>query len=366
MLPYWSLYLKSLHFDAKTIGLLMATLHLSRIFAPSLWGWIADKTGKRLQIIRIGAFFTWVVFIGIFWQYSALGIALIMLAYSFFWNAVLPQFEVVTLNYLGDQQSKYSRIRLWGSIGFIVAVMVLGYLLDSISIGWIPTILLILMVLIWLNSLFIPDIILPVTVEHIGSLRFKEVISKPQIIAFFVITMLIQFSHGPYYTFFSLMMQKLNYTRSEIGMLWSLGVVAEIAVFCVMHTLIARVGLRMIMLVSLVLCVLRWSLLAFWPENILLVIIAQLLHAATFGSLHAVGIALVHYYFPDNMKGRGQALFSSIGFGIGGAAGAIVAGLIWESHGAQVTFSVAALISLVAIVLAYVWIHPEKVQQNYR
>ena len=363
MIPYWSLYLKSLAFDAKSIGFLMATLHLSRIFAPALWGWIADKTGQRLRVIRTGALLTWIVFIGMFWQESALGIGLIMLGYSFFWNAVLPQFEVVTLNYLGDQKDKYSRIRLWGSIGFIVAVLFVGSALDSISVAWIPTILFILMILIWLNSLLIPDMNLPATVERAQPLHFKEVIQTPQVIAFFVITMLIQFSHGPYYTFFSLMMQELNYSRSEIGMLWSLGVVAEVLVFIVMHTLISRFGLRLIMLTSLVLCVIRWTLLAFWPENIFLVIVAQLLHAATFGSLHAVGISLVHQYFPDNMQGRGQALFSTVGFGVGGAAGAIVAGLLWDTHGSQVTFAIAALASVVAIVLAYVWIHPEKVQQ---
>lgn len=366
MIPYWSLYLKSLNFDAKSIGLLMATLHLSRIFAPALWGWIADKTGQRLRIIRLGAFLTWVIFIGIFWQESVLGIGLVMLGYSFFWNAVLPQFEVVTLNYLGEEQAKYSRIRVWGSIGFIVAVLLVGSALDSISVAWIPTILFILMILIWVNSLLIPEVSLPAEADNSTNLPFKEVMQRPQVIAFFVITMLIQFSHGPYYTFFSLMMQELNYSRTEIGMLWSLGVVAEVAVFIVMHILMKRLGLRMIMLGSLSLCVVRWSLLAFWPENMLLVIVAQLLHAATFGSLHAVGISLVHQYFPDNMKGRGQALFSSVGFGIGGAAGAIVAGVLWDLHGGQVAFGIAVLVSIVAIVLAYVWIHPEKVQQNCR
>ncbi|WP_232349114.1 MFS transporter [Neptunomonas qingdaonensis] len=364
MVPYWSLYLKSLAFDAKSIGLLMATLHISRIFAPALWGWIADKTGQRLRIIRLGALLTWIVFIAMFWQENALGIGLVMLGYSFFWNAVLPQFEVVTLNYLGEASTKYSRIRLWGSIGFILSVLLLGSALDSISVAWIPTILLILMILIWINSLLIPAANLPAKVERSSTLRFTEVIKKPQVIAFFVITMLIQFSHGPYYTFFSLMMQELNYSRSEIGMLWSLGVVAEVLVFIVMHTLISRFGLRLIMISSLVLCVIRWSLLGFWPENIFLVIVAQLLHAATFASLHAVGISLVHQYFPEDMKGRGQALFSSVGFGAGGAAGAIVAGLLWDTHGAQVTFAIAVFVSVVAIVLAYVWIHPEKVQQN--
>lgn len=134
----------------------MALLQLSRIVAPNLWGWMADKSGKRVEIVRFGALMTCLMFISMFWQDTALGIGLVMLAFSFFWNAVLPQFEVITLEELGDKKDKYSQIRLWGSIGFIVTVVGIGALLDFISIRWLPSLMLILMICIWLNTLFIP------------------------------------------------------------------------------------------------------------------------------------------------------------------------------------------------------------------
>ncbi|MGH1463222.1 MAG: MFS transporter [Neptuniibacter sp.] len=366
LVPYWSLYLKSYQFDAVTIGSLMAVLQLSRIVAPNLWGWLADRNSKRVEIVRFGALMTCIMFLGIFWQETAVGIGLVMLGFSFFWNAVLPQFEVITLKQLGKNQEKYSRIRLWGSIGFIVTVAGVGALLDFISIRWLPYLMLLLMVCIWLSTLFVNSKTEFVTAQKTAAVTgsFLSLLLRPQVLAFFVICFLVQFGHGAYYTFYSVLMEEVGYSRTEIGVLWALGVIAEVVLFVYMHWVIKRWGLRLIMIVSLMLCVLRWIIIGMVPDILGLMLFAQILHAATFGALHAVGIALVHHYFSESTYGQGQALFSSIGFGLGGALGAFVSGFMWEGFGAFGTFSMSALASLVAILLAIYWIYPEKVQQN--
>lgn len=360
LIPYWTLYLESLSFGAEVIGILMGLLHLSRVVAPNLWGWLADVTGQRIRIVRLGALAAWLCFLAIFWQQQALGVGLVMLAFSFFWNAVLPQFEVITLDHLGARAVKYSRIRVWGSVGFIVAVVLAGVLLDRVSIGWLPHIVGMLLLLIWLNTLLIgpaePSSAGMVAAADAG---FKAVLLQPQVLAFFAVCFLVQFGHGPYYTFYSVMMQGLGHDRIAIGLLWALGVVAEVVLFMVMPSLLSRFSCRRIMLVSLVFCVVRWGLTAVWPDMLTVMLLAQLLHAATFGCLHAVGIALVQYYFTPATSGRGQALFSSFGFGAGGVCGAVVSGLLWEEWG-QYTFLLAVLASVLACVLALVWIHPER------
>ncbi len=363
LLPYWTLYLQSLELGAATIGWLMGILHVSRVLAPNLWGWLADKTGRRVAIVRLGALASWVCFLAIFWQSEAVGIALVMVLFSFFWNAVLPQFEVITLGYLGDNRAQYSRIRLWGSVGFILAVVLIGWLLDWISIQYLPLIVLGLMVLIWLSTLLIDPRADTLTRGEWGAGSLMPILRQPQVIVFFLVSFLVQLSHGPYYTFYSVMMQGLGYDRVEIGLLWALGVIAEVVLFAVMPSLLVRFSMRRIMLVSLGLCVVRWSLTAWLPEQLWVMLLAQCLHAATFGSLHAVGIALVQHYFSPSTQGRGQALFSSVGFGAGGALGAVVAGQLWSDWGV-VTFALAAGVSVLAIVLASIWIFPDKAQQN--
>ncbi|HAW21969.1 MAG TPA: MFS transporter, partial [Pseudomonas sp.] len=90
---------------------------------PNLWGWLGDVTGRRLAIVRIGALCTLISFSLIFYSKSYAWLALVMALHAFFWHAVLPQFEVITLAHLHEQASRYSQIRLWGSIGFIAAVV---------------------------------------------------------------------------------------------------------------------------------------------------------------------------------------------------------------------------------------------------
>lgn len=363
LVPYWTLWLQSLSFDAAAIGWLMGILHVSRVLAPNLWGWLADRSGQRLRIIRFGAMATWVIFIAIFWQTHVLGIALVMAGFSFFWNAVLPQFEVITLGYLGKNTAQYSRIRLWGSIGFVFAVVMIGALLDWVTIAALPWVALGLMLLIWLNTLLI-SVPAEQPVDRVcGAGNLWPILRQPQVIAFLAVCFLVQFSHGPYYTFYSVMMQGLGYSSSEIGLLWALGVMAEIVLFVFMPRLLDRYSLRTIMLASLQLCVVRWVLTALWPDHLLSMLFAQMLHAATFGSMHVVGIALVQRYFSTATQGRGQALFSSVGFGAGGAAGAILSGQLWSSWG-QASFLLAGGAAAVAIVLTFIWIYPEKAQQN--
>jgi len=363
LVPYWTLWLQSQGFGAVAIGWLMGLLHVSRVLAPNLWGWLADRTGHRMRIIRLGALATWLIFSLIFWQDTLTGIALVMLGFSFFWNAVLPQFEVITLDYLGREQARYSRIRLWGSVGFVCAVVLIGWLLDRAGIAVLPWVVLVLMWLIWLNTLLLSAPVAGAEERVAEDSGLTPILRQPQVIAFFAVCFLVQLSHGPYYTFYSVMLQEQGYTRGAIGLLWALGVVAEIALFMVMPRLLEAFSLRGIMLVSLLLCVLRWGLTGLWPEQLYVMLFAQLLHAATFGSLHAVGIALVQHYFDATTRGRGQALFSSLGFGAGGAVGAVLAGQLW-THLGQSVFLLAAGAAVVAIVLTLIWIYPEKAQQN--
>src|SRR5690349_4716383 len=132
--PYWSLYLQSLSFSAFEIGVLMSLLHVTRIFAPSAWGWLADHTGKRILIVQVAAAMGLISYCGIFLDRSFAWIAAIMALMSFFWGASLPLIEATTLAYLGHGTHRYGRIRGWGSVGFIFAVVGVGYLLEVTEI----------------------------------------------------------------------------------------------------------------------------------------------------------------------------------------------------------------------------------------
>ncbi len=351
IVPYWSLYLSSLGFDAVAIGQMMAVVMATKIVAPNVWGWLADHTGRRMSIVRMACFLAAVVFSGVFWGSGFWWLVWVMALFSFFWNAALPQFEAQTLSALGDQHHRYSQIRLWGSVGFILAVVALGSALERFGISLLPWVVVTLFGALWLSSLVVPGG--SVRQESRQSCSILDILRRPAVMALFAVCFLLQMSHGPYYTFFSIYLENFGYSRSQIGQLWGLGVVAEVGVFLVMHRLLPRYGALSLLFWSLGLATLRWLLIAWFVQWWPVIWGAQLLHAASFGIYHAVAIYLIHKLFVGRHQGRGQALYSSVSFGAGGALGSLFSGYVWSSLGASYSFVFGAFMSALAFVLAW-------------
>lgn len=351
LIPYWGLYLKSLDFTATAIGTMMAVIMGTKIVSPNIWGWIADHTGKRMAIVRFGGLLSVITFAGVFFVQSYWWLLLVMMLFSFFWNATLPQFEATTLNHLGNQVHRYSSVRLWGSIGFIVAVWMIGQQLEGNKISYLPMILMGLFITIWFSSMIVPE-------EAAGHLKLtdeplRKVLKRPEVVGLLTVCFFMQMGHGPYYTFYSIYMQEHGYSLSFIGFLWALGVFAEVVIFMGMHKLVPRFGLKPLLVASLLIAACRWLIIAFFPMSTPLIILAQVFHAASFGIYHAVAIQLIHTYFIGQHQGKGQALYSSVSFGAGGAIGSFYAGYTWDSLGTTITFIIAAVVSFVAAFIAY-------------
>lgn len=351
LVPYWGLFLRGRGFDAVAIGELMAILMATKVVAPNIWGWLGDHLGHRMRIVRMASIVSVLVFAGMFWAEHFWTIALVMTLYSFFWNASLPQFEVVTFSYLRERVARYARIRVWGSIGFIVTVIVLGSLVEVHGAEMVLPAVLAIFVAIWLSSLLVRDPAPEATPPVEESLA--SILRKPAIIGFFLAVFLMQASHGPYYAFYSIYMKDHGYTETLIGQLWALGVLAEVGLFVVMHHLLNRFGARMVLIASLALAALRWLLIGEFADSLPMLLFAQLLHAATFGTFHASSIHLVHHYFRGRHKGRGQALYSSVSFGAGGAVGSLASGYVWQGIGPGMTFAAAAVTALVGALVAW-------------
>jgi PPP family 3-phenylpropionic acid transporter len=354
LIPFWGLYLQTLGFDAVAIGELMAIPMATKFVAPYVWGWLGDRLGHRMAIVRLGSLLTSLTFLAVFWLTGFWELGLAMALFSFFWNAVLPQFEAVTLRYLGDQVAHYARIRVWGSIGFILVVVFLGVAVDERGPAFVLPVLFAIYLSIWLSSLVIKD---PDIGSHAGvHASIFSVLRQAPVIAFFVVCFLLQAGHGTYYAFYSIYMAEAGYSKTLIGQLWALGVIAEVIAFLFMHQLLQRFGARRVLMASLLLAAVRWLLIGHFPESLLLLLIAQTLHAASFGTFHAAAIHLVHHYFPGSLQGRGQALYSSLSFGAGGAVGSLYSGFLWSSAGPVITYGVSAAVTLLALGVAWRWV----------
>jgi len=358
LVPYWGLYLKSLGFSVTQIGQLIAILMATKIVAPNVWGWIADHTGHRMTIIRSASLLAALTFMGVFLGSGFWWLVLVMVTFSFFWNAALPQFEATTMNHLAGETHRYSGIRLWGSVGFIIAVAALGPLLGVYGTHRLPQVLAVVLVLIWVSSLIVPESAaghLPLDQEPL-----RDVLRRPVVLSLLGVCFLVQVSHGPYYAFFSIYLGEYGYSTALIGQLWALGVLAEIGIFLVMPRLLPRFGARRLLLAAVGLTTLRWLLIAGFADRLPVMVLAQTLHAASFGLYHAVSIYMVHRLFTGAHQGRGQALYSSVSFGAGGALGSLASGYLWTGMGAQAMYLLAAGVSLAAVFVVRYGIRPDQ------
>jgi len=347
-LPYSALFLQHLNFDPQSIGELIAITMATKIIAPNVLGWLADHTGRYLTLVRIGCLLAAVFFAGILWGQSYAWVALVLAAFSFFWNAVLPSMEAITLGNLGKHAHRYSQIRLWGSIGFIGGVIIAGKLFEAYGIQLLPYTLLVLFASIGLIVLVIPAPTITHPTTATGS--FYTTLRQPVVIVMFVCFFLMQFSHGPFYAFFTIYLESHDYPHNVIGMLWALGVIAEILAFMLMGRLMQYFSLKALLLSSFAITALRWLLVGWFVDSLPIMILTQLMHAASFGVYHAVSIQLIRIHFPDQQQARAQALYSSVSFGLGGSLGTWLSGNTWGlSMGESLTYLWAASACLLAV-----------------
>lgn len=357
LLPYWGLYLLALGFDPARIGELIAIPQATKLVAPTLWGWLADRTGRPMRVIRWACLATALTFTGVYAVGGSYwGLLLTTLLFSFFWNAALPQFEAVTLNHLGEETYRYSRVRLWGSVGFIVAAVGVGFLVQGWGVGMVPALLLALFIALWINSLLVAEA--PLTRMIQPSPPLGQVLRQPAVIALFTACFLNQAAHGPYYAFLSLYLETFGYSREAIGLLWGFGVAVEVGMFVLFPSLLLRFGPRRLMLAALALATVRWLLIGHFAGDLPWLLFAQTLHAFSFGVFHAVSIHLIHQFFPGTLQGRGQALYSSLSFGAGNALGSLAAGYLWQGVGPAAIFDMAAALGALAWVTAWRGLRP--------
>lgn len=361
LVPYIGVFLDGRGYSSEQIGQILAYITIARIIGPNLWSVLASYCQPGLFIMRLGAF---LAFICTFLAYYYHGFWIVTLSLGLmmmFWTAIVPQLEVVAMDCCQGSAQGYANLRMWGSIGFIVLSIILGALLDMTS----TEVVLYSMTLV-LFALFVMTCMIATPehpVERTDQLAHNQaqwqLARSAPFVLFILSALLLQFSLGPFYTFFALYAEDLGYTGAQTGWLVALGVIAEIAMFFVAGRLLQRFSLNNMLIISMVFTALRWYLLAYWAESTILVIISQLLHAFSFGLTHCASISFIHRYFDKSFQARGQAIYVSVAFGVGGAAGSYLGGLYWDQGaGAQFTFILSMGIALLAGAILLFARHP--------
>lgn len=350
--PYWSLFLKARGQDVAAIGMLMSLWYGTRMVAPSSWSWLAARSPRPVHWLRIGCAITLASFSLFLLPLDFFGLFAVMCVFCFAYNAVVPQFEAITLSHLGTRVALYGGIRVWGSVGFIVVVAAFGLVFDHLAMTWLPALMLPLYVLLFASS-FANDYRVVPEHEIAPSGGFRARLMQPEAIAFFVVAMLAQVSFGPYYTFFSIYLEHHGYRPSALGAYWAIGVAAEIAMFFVSARIFARWDATRVLVVTLMSAALRWWVTALFPENVALMAIAQLTHALNFAAFFAASMQLLVRFFPGRLNGHAQGIFYGFSSGVGGVLGTLLAGGLWSIDFGRTAFLVAGGASALSAIIAW-------------
>ena len=348
--PYFTLYLQSLSLSAWDIGVLMSLMQVMRLLAPSLWGWLADTLGHKTAVVRVSALLSAAGFLAFFLTRGFWGLFAGMAVMAFFWSAALPLVEALTLDHLEGRAEGYGRIRLWGSVGFIAVVLGAGAWLDVAPLDSLLTICFGLLAGIVASAWRLPEA-LPRSAGEVGA--GPTGFFRPEVLALLAACFLMSAAHGPLYVFYSIHLVEHGYGKTAVGALWALGVVAEIAVFMAMPRLMRCWSLRAILGGSFAIAVLRFLLIGWCAEIPTVLLLAQLMHGATFGAYHAAAVATLNRWFSRGQQARAQALYGSISFGAGGMLGGLAAGQAWDALGAGPTYSLGAAFAAFGCLLVW-------------
>lgn len=353
-MPYLGVFLDGRGFSSSDIGELFALITVARIAGPNLWAMFADKSGKPLKVLQLGAFLTFATFCLAFFVHSFWALTICLAMMMMFWTAILPQIEGLALNCVHGHAGRYGRIRLWGSIGYILLTIFTGKMIDMFSSDAPIIVGAIVLLSLFSVTLFLKE---PAREENNNHLQVSiwQKINTPVFYVFLFSVALLQLSFGPYYGFFALYLLDLGYSGQVTGWLIALGVLAEVIIFLQAGKLIALFGVKWILFISILLTALRWYLLAVAASSPVMLVLSQILHAFSFGMTHAASMHFIHGYFGKQFQSQGQAIYISVGFGVGGAIGGYGAGLFWQQgQGAEFTFilaAVAAVLSALSLLL---------------
>ncbi len=354
LFPFWGPYLESLGFGAAEIGEISAVLMAMRIVSPPLTGGIADHPGRAALTVRITSWITFVSFGGVFFGSSYAWLFAVSALFGASFAATMPPQEALTIHWLGDDAQRYGHIRLWGSVGFIISVLSLGALIGTYSVHVVPIVTIGIFFIAALVASMLPHV--DMRSRSGEGPRIREVLRKPAVLALLFVTFLQQMGHGPYFTFYSILLEDHGYSPASIAPLWAIGVVAEIGAFLLVTRLFARFSPRALWIAALLLSALRWVLIGAFVDIVVVIVLAQLIHAASYAVFHSVAMRYLGHFFKGANAVRGQALYGALSYGAGGALGSLLSGRLWTAIGPEETFMVAAAAPLLGAIVAWIWV----------
>ena len=349
--PYLPLWLKELGFGLFAISVLTSVQAATRLFAPYGWGWLSDHTGERVKLLRYGASTALLVSLGLWFELSPLWLGAVLLVMFTHTSSMMPMSEAAMAHLVSQggafDARRYGRVRLWGSLGFLVTVFAAGAWFEHAGMGQFPAWTTLTLAAVTVSVWFLPDLKEAIP-AHEAKVPVLPVLRQRAVLWFFAAAFFHVLSHIGIYVFFSLYLDSLGYSKTMIGLLWAVSVIVEIGWFFTQSRWLPMLSLTGWLVLCSAAMVLRMGITASSASVLVALLLAQALHAFTFATHHTVCIALLSHHFPGRLRGRGQALYTVIAYGFPGVLGGLAGGVLSSKWGLASVFWSSIATSLIA------------------
>ena len=354
--PYLPLWLKDQGLSILVISLLTSVQAATRLFAPYGWGWLSDHTGERIKLLRYSAGVALLASVGLWFDLGLVWLFMVLLVMFTHTSSMMPMSEAAMAHLVSQEGTfdarRYGRVRLWGSLGFLITVVAAGLWFEQYGMRHFPAWTFMTILAVTVSVWLLPDLKEAVP-AHEEKVSVLPVLRQRAVQWFFAAVFFHVLSHIGIYVFFSLYLDALGYSKTMIGLLWAVSVVVEIGWFYTQSRWLPRLSLTAWLLVCAAAMALRMGITASSADVLWLLFVAQALHALTFATHHTVCIVLLSQHFPGRLRGRGQALYTVIGYGFPGLLGGLAGGLLSTRYGLVSVYWVSVATSLLAMFFAW-------------
>lgn len=347
--PYLPLWLKAQGLPIAVISVLISVQSFTRVFAPYAWGALSDHTGERVKLLRISATMALIASAGLWIPGGGWWIGLVLLLVFTSTSSMMSLTEAAMAHLVAGDWGRYGRIRLWGSVGFMLTVFAAGAWFEAFGMGAFPGWTAVTLAGVLVCTWWLPNV-REATHTHADAPRepIGAALRRPVVRWFFASLLFHVMAHFAIYGFLSLYLDSLGYSKATIGALWAVSVIVEIGWFYLQGRLIGRFPMERWLVICAAATALRMAMTGGLGDSLVALVIAQSIHALTFATHHTASIAMVTTHFPGRLRARGQALFTVIGYGFGGVAGVLAGGAIAARWGFRPMFAAAAVLGLLA------------------
>jgi PPP family 3-phenylpropionic acid transporter len=358
--PYLPLWLKELGLGIFTISVLTSLQAFTRLFAPYGWGWLSDHTGERVKLLRYSATVALCAACGLWWLNGSTTVLALVLLVMFTHTSSMMSMSEAAMAHLVSQDGvfnarRYGRVRLFGSVGFLVTVFAAGAWFERSGMGDFPAWTVGTMLAVTVSVWCLPDLKEAVHVQ-LHKAAIGPILQQAAVRWFLASAFFHVLAHVALYVFFSLYLNALGYAKSTIGLLWAVSVVVEIGWFFTQARWLPLLSLPAWLVLCSAVMAVRMGITATGAASIGWLVLAQLLHALTFATHHTACIALLSHFFPGRLRGRGQALYVVVAYGMPGVLGGVAGGALSVRFGLVSVYWAAVVASVLATVCAVqVW-----------